>query len=378
MPCHAQHSAAQEQVLLAMNEARTMLEAAVANASKLRSAPPRSSTSYSDTVSSSPTPKKAAMMSPAQTPTDKDIRLFILGLMMHIERSTDYLSKTLEALAASELSRTERITGSRVRVLVFDASPTGSSQVAAARRRFARTPLFNFASAKMHSAKVMPPIKSSAAKQSRDVAEAISVALELYDFRYLLLLEDDWLACRGLLSAIVLALEATERHFSEENVLAIRVSYGLNGVLIPREPLPDFANFIVQAAPKLPPDHALARWAHANGKLVTFRHNVFVHIGARSSIGNSNGRWNTACYELLYDWLQLDTEAFMIDKCAHDVVSPCRPTVPNPKPERKHKSFSCDVALQDFPAYLASTRLGSCVSDAHKTSKLPAKLFAHQ
>ena len=81
-------------------------------------------------------------------------------------------------------------------------------------------------------------------------------------------------------------------------------------------------------------------------------------------MGNSGARWNAACFELLFDWLQREGEAFDVGKCAHDAVSPCAPP---PRelhhPERRHKQFACDVALQDLPVDRASDRLLQCVRD---------------
>ena len=88
----------------------------------------------------------------------------------------------------------------------------------------------------------------------------------------------------------------------------------------------------------------------------------FVHVGSRSSLGHSAQRWNTACYELLYDWLEVKTEAFQIERCAHDVISPCpKPPRTLPHPARRAKKFSCDVALQDLNIATTSDRLLGCM-----------------
>lgn len=298
---------------------------------------------------------------------------------MHVERKHDYLSGALRALAQSELSLATTLTGSDVRVLVYDATPNQpSKQAENAKKMFGDDTLFDFSRGQGSQKHAI----SNAAKQSRDVASAAEAALSNYDFHYALLLEDDWIPCKGLFSSLMLALEAARRTFGSD-VMAVRVSYGLNGVLIPRDPLSSFADFVRQRAGRIPPDHALTRWAQQRGKLVTFRHNQFVHVGAQSSIGNSGQRWNTACYELLFDWLEIESEAFQIDACGHDVISPCSPKAEdakkNPTPQRRHKKFTCDVALKEFPAYLASARLGACVVDAIPSSKLTtSKLFHSQ
>ena len=107
--------------------------------------------------------------------------------------------------------------------------------------------------------------------------------------------------------------------------------------------------------PALPMDDAAPK------PLVAYRHNLFVHVGAASSIGNSGARWNTACYELLFDWLQREGEAFDVHACGHDVVSPCDPPPRKlPHPQRTAKTFGCDIALIDLPVGLVRARLLAC------------------
>ena len=292
---------------------------------------------------------------------------FIVGLVMHVERTKDYLDGTLHSLAMSELANSRIVTNGDALVMVYDASTSKSFDMA--RKKYAGHPLFRF------ERQGTPPkrIKGSASRQARDVASAVRRLIDVVpNFGYALLLEDDWLACRGLLSSVVMALEAGYHAFGSD-VSAVRISYGLNGVVVPRPGLPSLATFIDTHAETIPPDHAFTAWALDTGKLITFRHNAFVHVGGVSSIGNAGTRWNTACYELLFDWLHSDTEAFQISKCAHDVISPCLPKHENrnPHPDRRKKDFSCDVALQDFPAYRASRRLMFCLKASLRSGKSP-------
>mmetsp|Transcript_26237 Transcript_26237/g.84910 ORF Transcript_26237/g.84910 Transcript_26237/m.84910 type:complete len:432 (-) Transcript_26237:367-1662(-) len=289
-------------------------------------------------------------------------RYFLVGLVMHVERAMDYLDGTLTSLASSELAHSEAVAGSPSLVIVFDASARPSEKMRVAQAKFRSSGLFRFERQARDDARQQRP---TAARQARDVAAALRAVLATTpDFRYVLLLEDDWLACRGLLSSVVLALEAAHHAFGDA-VSAVRVSYGLNGVVVPKRRVAGLADHLDKSADrdKNPPDHAFTAWALDTGTLVTFRHNAFVHVGSQSSIGNSGARWNAACYELLYDWLHSDTEAFQIAHCAHDVISPCLPKhrTKNPHPERRKKDFTCDVALQDMPAYRASNRLVHCL-----------------
>ena len=200
------------------------------------------------------------------------------------------------------------------------------------------------------------------AKQARDVSAALRIALRS-EFAYALLLEDDWVACHGFLGGLLTATAraaAVHGRFS-----ALRVSYGLNGIVVPRDRVASLREHVDRRAAAKPPDLAFTEWAlAADGALVAYRHNLFVHVGAQSSVGNSGSRWNAACYELLFDWLQREGEAFDVRACGHDVVSPCDPPPrPLPHPERRAKQFACDVALMDLPVDRASDRLLGCVRD---------------
>ena len=319
-------------------------------------------------------------------------KLFLVGLVMHVERSQEnYLEGTLKSLASSQLGMSAKVMGLDSLVVVYDASPRPSENFAAAKKRFGSQRLFRFDRnnrTTTHSIEKPSRLKAKGAtRQARDVAAALRwLLLTTPDFGYALLLEDDWLACKGLLSSVILALEAATEAFGDD-VSAIRVSYGLNGVLVPRRHLNGLADFIDARATETPPDHSFTAWALATGTLVTFRHNAFVHVGSRSSIGNAPKRWNAACYELLFDWLHRDTEAFQIKDCAHDLISPCLPKTSlllrNPKPDRRNKDFPCELALQDMPAYRASQRLIHCLQTTyhgqnHKATALINDFQHHQ
>ena len=97
-------------------------------------------------------------------------------------------------------------------------------------------------------------------------------------------------------------------------------------------------------------------------------------------MGNSGSRWNAACFELLFDWLQKGVEAFDVTKCAHDAISPCDPPPRSlPRADRRAKAFSCEVALMDLPVDRTSDRLLGCVRDRVEPSAkylLPAPRMA--
>jgi len=292
-----------------------------------------------------------------------------LGILMHVDRGAqNYLRRALKSLDR-ELGAPGAAVGAAARILVADATAGAEGRAFAEARSAHGGALFDFyrlAAGRRRLLAGGPKV----AKQSRDVVAAASHALRTYDFRYAVLLEDDWVACHGLLAALVAAVaraDAVHGAFA-----ALRVSYGLNGIVVPKSELAALAAHVGARAGAKPPDLAFTEWALAAPKpLVAYRHNLFVHVGAASSIGNAGSRWNTACFELLFDWLQVDGEVFDVHKCAHDVVSPCGPPPRRlPHPKRQDKKFGCDVALMDLPVNLISDRVLQCVRPAVKGKAL--------
>ena len=283
----------------------------------------------------------------------------IQGILMHVDRPENYLRRALASLL------TECRETALLRLLVVDATPGAERDAFInARRDHGRSPIVSFVRLASSSRRRLLGSPQKTARQARDVARAMKLALEQKRFTYALLLEDDWVACPGLLGNLFTALHRAEAVHGT-NFAALRVSYGLNGILVPRTRLAALAKHVEQRASKKPPDLAFTEWALAqNGKLIAYRHNLFVHVGSKSAVGNSGSRWNAACFELLFDWLQKGVEAFDVTKCAHDAVSPCDPPPRHlPHVNRRDKSFSCDVALMDLPVDRTSDRLLGCVRE---------------
>ena len=299
----------------------------------------------------------------------------IQGILMHVDRPENYLRRALASLL------TECRETALLRLLVVDATPGAEKDAfISARRDHGRSPIVSFVRLASSQRRRLLGSPQKTARQARDVARAMKLALEQKRFTYALLLEDDWVACPGLLGNLFTALHRAEAVHGT-NFAALRVSYGLNGILVPRTRLAALAKHVEQRASKKPPDLAFTEWALAqNGKLIAYRHNLFVHVGSKSAVGNSGSRWNAACFELLFDWLQKGVEAFDVTKCAHDAISPCDPPPRQlPHVNRRAKAFACEVALMDLPVDRTSDRLLGCVRDRVEPSAkylLPAPRMA--
>ena len=299
----------------------------------------------------------------------------IQGILMHVDRSENYLRRALASLL------TECRETALLRLLVVDATPGAERDAfTAAKRDHGRSPIVTFARLASNGRRRLLGSPQKTARQARDVARAMKLALEQKRFTYAFLLEDDWVACPNLLGNVFTALHRAEAVHGT-NFAALRVSYGLNGILVPQTRLSSLAKHVEQRASKKPPDLAFTEWAlDQNGKLIAYRHNLFVHVGSKSAVGNSGSRWNAACFELLFDWLQKGVEAFDVAKCAHDSISPCDPPPRSlPRADRRAKAFACEVALMDLPVDRTSDRLLGCVRDRVEPSAkylLPAPRMA--
>ena len=97
--------------------------------------------------------------------------------------------------------------------------------------------------------------------------------------------------------------------------------------------LPALQRHLLTHYARRPPDHLLFEWfsgeredtrALAAGRSYRiFRHNLFFHIGTKSTINQPSHRFIPGCYALLYDWL-LPAEVFNEKDCPDDDVWPCK------------------------------------------------------
>ena len=173
-------------------------------------------------------------------------------------------------------------------------------------------------------------------RQTFDVARML-LSLQAHASSYLVLMEDDWLLCDGAMRAILYLLaKATIYH---SRWAALRFSYGLNGIMMHTADLKPLARFLLDPAaepdndiPDAPVDHLTYRWLRGKyrggrayfgaRRIVAFRHTLYWHVGDSSVVGNAKTRHKPKCYGVNREWL-FEQEAFHVDKCPDDDVSPC-------------------------------------------------------
>jgi hypothetical protein len=172
-------------------------------------------------------------------------------------------------------------------------------------------------------------------KQTRNVAAVMHQAAVRFPDgvgRYYMFLEDDLLLCKHGFTAIEYLLQKTSRY--HPNWLAIRASYGMNGIFLNLRDVPVFAAYLIKHQLRRPPDHLVVEWfagetpeakAHKGARAnVGFRHNIFDHIGTLSSLRREAQTSFPRCYELLAEPTVFKVEAFNPMQCPRDDIWPCR------------------------------------------------------
>eukprot|EP00632_Arachnochrysis_sp_CCMP2950_P013874 CAMPEP_0185693026 /NCGR_PEP_ID=MMETSP1164-20130828/2948_1 /TAXON_ID=1104430 /ORGANISM="Chrysoreinhardia sp, Strain CCMP2950" /LENGTH=277 /DNA_ID=CAMNT_0028359789 /DNA_START=268 /DNA_END=1101 /DNA_ORIENTATION=- len=109
---------------------------------------------------------------------------------------------------------------------------------------------------------------------------------------YLIFAEDDMQICPHGLMVIQYIIRRTTR--LDDNWMAIRASFGMNGIIIHDKDLSDLAGYLLRHQARRPPDHLVVEWyageteeSHqyrGQRQHMGYRYNIFYHIGKISSL----------------------------------------------------------------------------------------------
>ena len=151
---------------------------------------------------------------------------------------------------------------------------------------------------------------------------------------YFLTMEDDFLACPSLLPALVHLTHKAHRWAGDW--IAIRLSYGLAGVLLRGKDLLPLASYVSSRRRMRPPDHLLVEWFagetaaskayRGERRNLAFRYNLLDHIGARSTLREEASPSYPHCYEPLRPPVLFEVEAFSEADCPQEDLWPCAPS----------------------------------------------------
>jgi hypothetical protein len=175
-------------------------------------------------------------------------------------------------------------------------------------------------------------------RQTRNIVTVMR--RNLHKARHYLFLEDDMQFCpNGLLAMQYMLNKATRYH---PDWLAVRASYGMNGIFMHDKDLAVFADYLLKHQARRPPDHLVVEWyagetpesaAHKQRRAnIGFRYNLFNHIGLVSTLRSQKQTTFPKCYELLAEPTVFKVEAFSPKECPKDDIWPC-----NVKHPDKHR-----------------------------------------
>jgi len=275
--------------------------------------------------------------------------LLLIGIPSFPRSSgADYLGRVLEALEAQMVSDASDPMYGQVAVWVMNNAPAGTAHPAfeSAREKFAgREREFRFL-ANDHTL-VDPRAGSNDAaspnvpnarvrKQTRDIVRLMQMASGAS--QYYMAMEDDFLLCANTLPMILHSLRkaaALRRHnLPGGDFVTLKFSYGFNGLLLRNnEDLQVFAQYLLAHQARRPPDHLNTEWScaetaearqHIQSRAhVTYRYNLFEHLGTVSSLRSEANAAYPACLHEMRTDVVFEVDAFDFARCDHDDFTPC-------------------------------------------------------
>ncbi|CAM9707241.1 unnamed protein product, partial [Ectocarpus fasciculatus] len=142
-------------------------------------------------------------------------------------------------------------------------------------------------------------------KQTRDLVYLLRAAAGLAD--HYLFMEDDMLLCPG--GAAAIGRMVSKAHSYHPDWIAIRASFGMNGILIQDKDVLLFASYLEMHQRRRPPDHLVVEWFagetpaslefKGNRQHMAFRYNVFQHLGSVSTLRGKISPDYPKCFEEL-------------------------------------------------------------------------------
>lgn len=311
---------------------------AMAEAHKYKTSNSISSGGVSTIVSHSPIPKTHSNKHP-----DKWL---VIGIpTVQRANNEDYLLKTLRAMSEQlPLSPSDLLYGKiTISVVNVQDNPSTHTRYYEAKKEFQkahdpRAIYFEFHDSAGDDVNPLPgsndagsPNKPGARvrRQTRDIAKVVQLSVN--KAQYYLFSEDDMVLCPSGLTTMQYMLSKASRYHPDW--LAIRASYGMNGIVMHNKDLAEFADYMIQNQKRRPPDHLVVEWyagetprskAYKQKRAnIGFRYNIFNHLGVVSTLRPTNSPKYLTCYEELLEPTVFEVEAFSLRQCPADDIWPC-------------------------------------------------------
>ena len=265
-----------------------------------------------------------------------------------VQRSNneDYLLQTLRAMSEQLPIDTSDILFGKILILVVNVqdNPSAHSRYYEAKKEFhshqnPRSMYFEFHDSAGPDNNPMPgsndkgtPNKPGARvrRQTRDIAKVVKLAIN--KAQYYLFSEDDMVLCPSGLTTMQYMLSKASLYHPDW--LAIRASYGMNGIVMRNKDLEEFSNYMIENQKRRPPDHLVVEWYAGetprskeykrNRANIGFRYNIFNHLGIVSTLRASQSPSYLTCYEELVEPTVFAVEAFNLRQCPGDDIWPCQ------------------------------------------------------
>eukprot|EP00455_Lapot_gusevi_P039690 TRINITY_DN4455_c0_g1_i2.p1 TRINITY_DN4455_c0_g1~~TRINITY_DN4455_c0_g1_i2.p1 ORF type:complete len:424 (-),score=68.11 TRINITY_DN4455_c0_g1_i2:169-1440(-) len=314
----------------------------VASSQPCPTQPPAPTPAPAFAASPSPCP---ATSSTTSTSTSGSLPWLIIGIPT-IARSdnADYLSQTLDHICRQLPTDPKDPLFRQVQVVITKMKSDPHPVFEKAKNHFSQTPCAPYLLFVVNSQPNTPePILdpgsnnvpgSKVRQQSRDMASLLRSPDIVDKSQYFLLMEDDFRLCKMGLMALQHLLAKAHRY--HPNWLVIRVSYGMNGILMHNAGFKDietFAAYLVQHLKRRPPDHLIVEWyagetaqslQYKAGRVhMAYRYNLLEHFGTASTLRDGAMVGFSKCYEVLAAPILFDVDAFKPATCPQDDLWPC-------------------------------------------------------
>mmetsp|Transcript_30869 Transcript_30869/g.50238 ORF Transcript_30869/g.50238 Transcript_30869/m.50238 type:complete len:424 (-) Transcript_30869:107-1378(-) len=282
---------------------------------------------------------KSVIASPPAPATSSSSAWLTIMIPSVSRGSTDYLSPTISAILSQIPDTPGNPVHESVRILVVDNTPLekgAHKAFEALRERHRDNPIISFhvqpkrgrhdeGTDPDHANKPGARVRT----QTKDLIYTIRQTPE--SSKHLFIMEDDFFMCSGTLDAILYMISKAYR--IDPEWLAMKVSYGFNGILLRDRDVRPFAAYLEKRYRDRPPDHIQTEWWQGEkpesraykGKrsYFVFRYNLLEHIGVKSSLRSKEMVGFGVCGQEMNTELMFPVDAFDSGKCGNNDMSPC-------------------------------------------------------